>query len=314
MKLNYKKIIKIIVSVGLVTLLILKVNWAEVWLNIQQAKISFIILFTIFYFLGIMVSARKWQVLARFLGFKHKYFFYYKSYLLGTFVNNFLPSFVGGDAYRIYNLGQKKNKIKKSSLTVVADRLSGLIGIMILAGFFILLNYSVLQKVVVVNILLLVILVGILSLVIIMIYPNTKFIQQLLKILPKTISDYIKEFGEFREQRIFFPMMGYSFLFALVGIAIPNFFLFKAFGVEISFFNFLSVAFLTNLIASLPISIGNIGVKEWAYVFFFGIFGVNLTSAVTIVMVARVIQMLVSFLALPFYFKNKATFRKPIQN
>ena len=312
MKLNHKKIIKTVISVGLIILLLLKINWTEVWFNIKQAKISFVILFTAFYFFGIMISARKWQILAKFLGFKYKYFFYYKSYFLGTFVNNFLPSFVGGDAYRIYSLGQKTDKMKKSSLTVVADRLSGLVGIMILAGFFILLNYSVLQKNAVINILLVTILIGIFSLGVIMIYFKTNFIQQFLENLPKVIANYIKEFAKFRNRKIFFLMMGYSFLFALVGIALPNFFLFKAFGVELNFFDFLSVAFLTNLIASLPISIGNIGVKEWAYVFFFGIFGVNLTLAVTIVMVARVIQMIVSFGALPFYFKSKTTFRNSV--
>jgi uncharacterized membrane protein YbhN (UPF0104 family) len=202
--------------------------------------------------------------------------------------------------------------MKKSSLTVVADRLSGLMGIMILAVFFILLNYSVLQKNAVVNILLGAISIGIFSLGIIIVYFSTNFIQQLLKILPKVIANYVKEFAKFRNKKIFFSMIGYSFLFALMGIALPNFFLFKAFGVELGFFDFLSVAFLTNLIASLPISAGNIGVKEWAYVFFFGIFGVNLTLAVTIVMVARVIQMLVSFVALPFYLKNKVAFRNSI--
>jgi uncharacterized protein (TIRG00374 family) len=305
MKGSYGKIIRVIMAVGLVVFLLLKVDWGEMWLKIQQARPGWLLAFTFFYFLGIMISARKWQVLARFLGFQYKYFFYYKNYLLGSFINNFLPSFVGGDTYRVYRLGSRTNDLKKSSLTVIADRLSGLVGIMILAGFFAILNYSALQQKIAVNLLLAIVWGGLLLGGITLVCFQSNFGQKFLKILPKAFGDYIKKFVRFKSGKILFSMFGYSFLFAFLGIAIPNFFLFKAFGVELSFFDFLSVAFLTNLVASLPISVGNIGIKEWAYVFFFGIFGVDLTVAVAVVMVARVIQMLVSLLALPFYFQSK---------
>jgi uncharacterized membrane protein YbhN (UPF0104 family) len=97
----------------------------------------------------------------------------------------------------------------------------------------------------------------------------------------------------------------YSFIFSLVGIGILNYVLFLALGINITILNFLSVVFLISIISALPISINNIGLKEWAYITFFGLFGVNPAAAVTVAIVSRTIQMVVSFFALPIYLKRK---------
>ncbi|HIP50379.1 MAG TPA: flippase-like domain-containing protein, partial [Candidatus Pacebacteria bacterium] len=139
-----KIFLKISISLFLLYLLIINVDWREVWNYIVNANIYLIIAYVIFYFLGLFISARKWQVLAEFKKFTNTYFFYFKSYLLGTFLNNFFPSFVGGDAYRVYVLGKQENKIGESSTTIVVDRISGLVGVMILAVVFAFINRDIL--------------------------------------------------------------------------------------------------------------------------------------------------------------------------
>jgi hypothetical protein len=74
--------------------------------------------------------------------------------------------------------------------------------------------------------------------------------------------------------------------------------------------DYMSVIFLISIVSSIPISINNLGVKEWAYIFFFGLFGVELTLAVTVVILSRVVQMLMSFLAVPLYWQFRKNLDK----
>ncbi len=305
-----KTFVKIMISSFLVFLLIINVDWQEVWGYIVNANVYFIIAYLVFYFLGILISAKKWQVLAQFKKFTNKYFFYLKTYLLGTFLNNFFPSFVGGDTYRVYSLGKPTKRVSESSTTIIADRVSGLVGIMILSIIFAVLNYNVLIQhniIVIIIVALIILTIGIVGSIL---FFNIKLIQYFINFLPQFIQKYIKQLAQFRKGKISIKTLLYSFAFAFVGIAFANYLLFMAIGVELEFYDFMSVIFLSSIIAAVPISMGNIGVKEWAYVFLFGIFSVDASAAVTVVILSRVLQMLVSFLALPFYFQNKREFKK----
>jgi hypothetical protein len=76
-------------------------------------------------------------------------------------------------------------------------------------------------------------------------------------------------------------------------------------GSDLKFIPFLSVIFLVTLISSVPLSINNIGIKEWAYVTFFGLLGVSIETAITVSILSRFLQMLISFIALPYYLKKE---------
>jgi len=94
-------------------------------------------------------------------------------------------------------------------------------------------------------------------------------------------------------------------IFSIVGMALANYVLLLAFGVHIGIINYLSVIFIITIVSSIPISINNIGLKEWAFVTFFGIFGVNSAAVTAVSIVSRFLQMFISFAALPMYLKTK---------
>jgi hypothetical protein len=95
-------------------------------------------------------------------------------------------------------------------------------------------------------------------------------------------------------------------------MALANFVLLKALGVQIGFLNYLSVIFLIAIVSSIPITINNIGLKEWAYVTFFGFFGVSSSLIVIAAILGRFLQMLLSFVAFPMYLKTKKDI--PVEN
>ncbi len=84
-------------------------------------------------------------------------------------------------------------------------------------------------------------------------------------------------------------------------------------GIQIGIIDYLSVIFLISIVSSVPITINNIGIKEWAYITFFGFFGAPAAAVISVAIISRTIQMLLSFFALPIYLSEKKR-RKSIEN
>ncbi len=299
MKKTIYTISKIVCAVILVGLLISTIHWQDVFATIIHANGLFVGLFVVLYAVGIAISAHKWHVLGKHMHFTQPYFFYLKTYLLGTFLNNFFPSFVGGDAYRTLALGKRAGRTAESMATVVVDRITGLVVIVCLA----LLCGGVHYQRFVSGDEMAFMIGGVSVCFAVCVYLTS--IGMRTKKMPACVQKYRDIFAAFRTGHILSVACGYATIFSFVGIACANYMLFVAFHVDISVIDYMSVIFLTNLIASLPISVGNIGTKEWAYIFLFGLFGMHSSALVAIVLVSRVLQMLVSFCALPLYLRHK---------
>lgn len=302
-----KWILKTAVSLGFLAWVVFKVDWQEAGFYFQQIKFWQILVFVTLYLLGIFISSYKWQVLAHFKGFKFSKRFFFETYLTGTFINNFLPSFIGGDAYRAYQTGKVSEKYSQAASAVLMDRLIGLLAATILALVFSALNF---KKIAGNNILIAINLLLVASLlfdgILFFAKKSAKLKNFLTKLVPERILDFAKEVNHFnRDSKIITQSFWLSALFALEGVAILNYFLFWAMGIRIDFLDYLSVIFIISIISSIPISVNNIGLKEWAYVTFFGFFGASASAVVAAALLSRFLQMAVSFLALPAYLKNK---------
>lgn len=302
-----KFILKLTVSLGLLIWVILKVNWHEAWTYLQQVRIWQVVLYLTLVLLGIAISSYKWKLLANHKKIHSPFWDFFKFYLTGTFVNNFMPSFIGGDTYRAYQIGRPEKKYVEAASTVVIDRLTGLVAATILALFFSILNWKVVMgnKVLVLFNLAIVgfLVVGLL----IMKIRELRFLQKLsARYLPEKIRHFLSELQDYnRDHGVLWKSIAWGGLFALVGMALANFVLLKALGVQIGFLNYLSVIFLITIVSAIPITINNIGLKEWAYVTFFGFFGVSSSPIIIAAILGRFLQMLLSFVAFPMYLKSK---------
>jgi len=81
--------------------------------------------------------------------------------------------------------------------------------------------------------------------------------------------------------------------------------IFFALGEKVPIMPYLATVFLISLISSLPVSINNIGLKEWAYYTFFPLIGVRPEAALAVALLGRFIQILVSVAGAPFFLKEK---------
>lgn len=296
---------KLLVSGGFVSWLVWRINWEEVGARIIEVDVPYLSLYVLLLLLGIGLSARKWQIIAVSKGFSRPYGDFFRAYLTGTFINNFLPSTIGGDTYRTLWLGKYGGKLSPAVSVTLFDRFTGLWAAMVFAFFFSLFHLTL----VVSNpIWLFLEIVLFLFLSIDFLFPFVRkfpIVRALFQRLPERVRYLIRECVNFPLRLTIFPSLGLSLVFNFVGVGLANLVLFWALGGEVKFFEYLGVIFLVTIVSSLPVSINNIGLKEWAYATFFGYLGTSVEAAVAVAVTSRFIQMLVSFAAIPFYLRSR---------
>ncbi|MFZ2187728.1 MAG: lysylphosphatidylglycerol synthase transmembrane domain-containing protein [Candidatus Moraniibacteriota bacterium] len=297
---------KILITFGLVFWLIERVDWGSVLVKLTAISWPLLFLYVVFQLLGNVVSAKKWQTIARFktLHFSLKEAFF--AYLTGTFINNFLPSTIGGDAYRAMWLAKRSGAKAAAFSTVVFDRFIGLWTIALLALLFSPVMFPFIRESVALSITYGILIVFfVLDLVITYVYCKSWFHQLVARLPFFKLRRFLEEIIFYTKKHIWFSTSLWSALFILVGLVLSNFTLFHALGSTVSILPFASVMFLVAIVSSIPISINNIGIKEWAYITFFALIGVNIETAVTVALLSRFIQMSLSFFALPHYLASR---------
>jgi uncharacterized protein (TIRG00374 family) len=304
--------LKLFVSIAFLAWIVFRVDWTEVFALLQKVQTSYIALYFLLLVSGMLISTHKWKLLAAFKGIELPFFQFFKLYLTGTFINNFMPSFVGGDAYRIYQVGKEGKKYAASASAVVMDRLTGLFGAMLLVLIFSLANFTVILEQKILLFLNVIILAAVSGVMVFFLTRQRLFWRKLVagsrigKIIPEKLLSFFAELAHYSiDRKILGQAMGWSVLFGVVGLAATNYVLFLALGEKINLLDYLSVIFLISFVSALPVSINNIGVKEWAYLTFFAFFGVPGALVITVAILSRLLQMLFSFLAWPMYLQNK---------
>lgn len=79
--------------------------------------------------LNTLVSSLKWRALLRADGLSVPVGTLFASHLIGSFFNLFLPSSIGGDVYRIADIGQRTGHTAHTTASILFDRLTGFLAI-----------------------------------------------------------------------------------------------------------------------------------------------------------------------------------------
>ena len=119
--------LKVGVSLGLFAFLLNATDLSVFHQYLSAAPITWVVIVFIGYELGQVLSAYKWQILARPLGFTQPLRMFVTYYFSGMYLNLFAPSTVAGDFGRGALLAGSRGKLGSAIQSVVADRVSGLI-------------------------------------------------------------------------------------------------------------------------------------------------------------------------------------------
>jgi uncharacterized protein (TIRG00374 family) len=253
------------------------------------------------------LSALKWRMLLQSRGSLVGLCRLYIFYNIGKFFNLILPTSMGGDVVRVYLLGEYIQKKPQAAASVIVERFTGLISMLVFALIAMLLNLDKFNQ----KWLFLALFVCILIAAGILWYAmNTERKQVsspfsgktgvLQKILKKIalIRNAIREYADDRNALIVAMLNSFAFQFgAVINVWVSA----RVFSDELSFFLCLITVPVIMFIMNLPFSIGGIGLMEFGYLFVFSLFNVSPALAVSIAMFIRIKIILDAFVGGLFY-------------
>jgi glycosyltransferase 2 family protein len=136
------RVLRITVSVALLAVLVFAMDWPTVLehvKNLSPAITTFVILA---FAVQLAVSSWKWQWALRIHGLRFPYLYLTRVLVIGFFLNNFLPTSIGGDAYRVYRTMPSTPPRSRAISAVLLERLTGLSALLLLGLVGALLLYS----------------------------------------------------------------------------------------------------------------------------------------------------------------------------
>jgi uncharacterized protein (TIRG00374 family) len=116
-------VVKGLVSAGLVIWLILGFNWNEVFTTLATISFSFILAWFAIWFLGFCFMALRLQLLLSVQKIHIPFRYSLRLAFIGGFMGNFLPSSMGGDAFKFAFLARAGYSKSVTGVSVILDRL-----------------------------------------------------------------------------------------------------------------------------------------------------------------------------------------------
>ena len=293
--------LKVVVSLALIAYLVSRVGIDDVVEVLRSASANYLYLLIALalYFGAITVGSLKWQILLRAQGIRVPLASLLSFSFVGLFFGNFLPTNVGGDLVRGYDLARHILLPAETAISVLVDRMLGLIAFVFVAVVMALLvvysaGQAALWEVAVAAAVALLALCGVFAVMLsdrlrgqVRLLFGTSLLSGLAPLydrLSRALSAYRRSLGA----------LTLSFCISILVLSIGsvvNYLISLALGGGISLLHIFLFTPLITFVLLIPISIGGIGLNQSAYVFFFNLVGVpeQKSLAMSLIMQAIII-------------------------
>ncbi|MFQ3567071.1 MAG: lysylphosphatidylglycerol synthase transmembrane domain-containing protein [Aggregatilineales bacterium] len=257
-----------------------------------------------------LLSAVKWRLLIRSQGYPISLVAAFRLYLVGMFVNNFMPSNIGGDVVRIHELGLVIGSRATAAASVFTDRLTGFIVLLILAGIAFFARFTALTSLP-------------LPLILLLAASGVALIMWLaldarpLRIVQKHIQLGLVQQLAAKFSRFQTALLGYRdrprvlagafFLSVLFYAQVSIFIWLLTFSIEpeAALIDIAFVVPITLIFAAVPLSINGIGWQEWSYALLYPTSGLSASVGVATMLLLRAVTWLLVLLGGIFYLRQK---------
>jgi uncharacterized membrane protein YbhN (UPF0104 family) len=216
-----------------------------------------------------LTSAYRWQLLAAVLNLRGPYLEFMRYYFIGAFTNVFVPGLVGGDAARAFYLGRSHGKVGEAIASAVADRSYGLLALFWFAALAALttnhgrLPPSVIKPVVA---------AGAIAFAA---YLASPWIARLIHLTPRPIRRALGIVMPCLHKPLaVLPAIILSMILQAL-LAVCQYVLALGLGLQLPLSIFLLIVPISGVLASLPVTLNGLGLRETAYLFLFGMAGVS---------------------------------------
>lgn len=274
-------ILRAALGVGLIALLLRRYGHGPLLTALSGERPAYFAAAVAIYMVGQVLSACRWRSLASVLGLAASFIEFVAFTFIGMFTNLFVPGLIGGDAARAIYLARHQGHTREHPLgraiaSVAADRSAGLVALMWLAAGCALLPKA---EILPVTMRVLVAASGALALAGYLALP---ILAPLAGLLPRRLHTLAEVSMPFIVRPIsMLPALAMSIGLQLL-LIICQYVLSLGLGLAIPFSLFLLCVPVANVLASIPITLSGLGVREGAYVFMMGLAGVNEHQAIAL--------------------------------
>ena len=308
-------VLRIVISAGILVFLFKTQfkNFSEItdFFRHSHVNIRFVVISLIMYWVGISLLVLRWQILLKTQKIKASFGFLFRSYLVGYFFNNFLPTSIGGDVYRIYDTSKLKHSSgMKAASIVLMERTTGIVSSIIYLFFALSIGFVKTSQVElkvgkwdVSNHLLIILIIVFFAVsilvILVMLFPDAFRLNKLfrkLKFLHKWEDKLKQVYDTFKSFRKFKLILLITIALSLVlqfAFTLNYSFAGMGFGItKLSILSYIFIVQLCGILSMIPISIGGIGVREGTFVILVGALGGEKNIA-AIVSIAILIMILI---------------------
>jgi hypothetical protein len=309
-------VLKITVSAGLIAFLLSGVHLGDIADLIAGANWLLLLAALLFYLGAITLGNLKWSILLRAQGISVPFLDLLSYTFAGLFFGNVLPSNIGGDFVRAYDLARHTGYVEQSAISVLIDRLVGLTAflatavLMAVLAALTLTNSANLEQIVVAAVIVFAVFLAAFSLLLsgrFMLRVSSLLNRSFLKAFRPTFQKIV---GALQVYRHSYRALGVAFLLALLGVlvtAVAQWLISESLGLGISLFYFMLFNPLIAFVLLVPLSVNGIGLKEMAFVFFLGLVGVSQAAALSLSLVFHAIIVLSSLPGGFVWFRERST-------
>jgi uncharacterized protein (TIRG00374 family) len=266
-------LLKVCFSVAVLAILLKQVGWQQTLETLREASPPHLAAAFVLYLVGIVVRAYRWQILLSALRIDISLARLTALYFVGTFFNNILPTGIGGDVVRVYELSKQSRRPIESVGTVLLDRATGLLVLFLIALIALLFSFQLITP----NIVATIVILCLSSWAGLGLLLQRDWLERwgLLRIMAR-----VKQLRELYESiyacglKAIGGALAISLIFNVLLIAV-NYLIALSLGLEIPLWYFLLFIPLISFLLTLPISLSGLGVREGGYVYLFAQAGVS---------------------------------------
>jgi len=285
--------IKAGVSIFLMWWILKGTNFGDIFNSVRSASVPLIVGGFCLSFVGYYLSVNRWRILLLAQGIAARVSYLMRSFMISVFFNNFLPSTIGGDVFRVYD-SWRLGASKASAFAVVfVDRLLGFLALLVLTMIGLMAANPFASTIPFLPFWVVGGFVGVVTLGVVLFHTSASLElkifegQSRLVQLGRGFANKVsKGFSAFRGKTdTLAKAFGLSLL--LQGNVVLQYFVFaEALHFSMSFLSFLLIIPLAIFVMLLPVSINGIGIRESVFVLFLSPWGIDKPEALALAWLA----------------------------
>ena len=290
-------ILKICVSVGLVIFLFWRIGIDRLKEALTNADPWYLVIAILVFTISNCLGALQWHLLLKGRGISLPLLKTLSFYIVALFMNNFLIGYIGGDTFRVYDASKASGNTAGALSAVFFDRIIGFTVLTSLAMCAVLVWGKLTESFTTLLAVFALLACWIMAL---LFFFNKKFARAFVwlfdLILPNVLHSKLKKLylnvNAYRAQRkLLIQVLALSAVIQFMRILV-HYFAGHAVGVEVGIVYFIIFIPVVALAASLPISIGGIGVREQSAVLLFSQVAVTAPAIVAMEFLAYLVGVL----------------------